>query len=393
MKDVKKVILAPDSFKGTLSAQQVCEIEEKAIKKVWPEAEVVKIPMADGGEGLVESYLAMLGGERRFVKGCGPKPASFAAASSEFRSAYEEVNAMYGILPDGSVVMEMAQAAGLPQMGENKDPLKATTYGVGEMLLDAAKSGCSRVLLGIGGSATDDCGVGMAAALGYRFYDADGAETAPLAENLINIERIAAPSEELTLPEIFVACDVTNPLLGPDGATYTFSPQKGATEETLPLLERGMAHYAKVLEAFCGKEIANLPGAGAAGGLGAMLSGMLNAKLMPGAEMLLESAHFTEEIKDADFVVTGEGRIDWQSAFGKVPGTIGAHCKQAGIPCIAICGSKGKDAESLLEKGLTQIHVSCKEAKPFEEIVKTAAEDFTRCCEEIFTPDFSPEKH
>ena len=364
-----KIIIAPDSFKGTLEAEEICRIESGIIKGMYPEAEVLSIPMADGGEGITNAYLNILGGEKRWVEVTSPISGRH--------------NAYYGILPDGSAIMEMAQAAGLPLAGDSRNPLYATTYGVGEMLLDAKKQGVKKILLGIGGSATNDCGIGMAEALGYRFLDAERRPVQALAVNLGKIAEILPPDEEIGL-EISVACDVTNPLLGPQGATYTFGPQKGAAGDTLALLETGMTHYADVLESFCGKEVRSIPGSGAAGGLGAMLCGMLNAKLLPGAEMLLAAAGFDEELKDADYVICGEGRIDWQSAYGKVIGTVASHCAKANVPCIAICGSAGKDADSLLTEGISEIYTTAGERASFEEIALHAEEDLKNTAETVF---------
>ena len=383
-----KIILAPDSFKGTLEAEQICRIESREIKKLCPDAEIICIPMADGGEGITNAYLSILGGEKRWVNVKDPIKGflfnGIPAEDDKGRRIEGYHKAYYGILPDGTAIMEMAQAAGLPFAGEKKDPLHADSYGVGEMLLDAKKHGVNKVLLGIGGSATNDCGIGMAAALGYKFLDDRGNEIEPLALNLGKISEIIPPEEPLSL-NISAACDVTNPLLGPDGATRTFGPQKGATPEMIEILESGMTSYADVLEKFCGKEIKNVPGSGAAGGLGAMLLGMLNARLLPGAEMLLDAAGFDAELENADLVITGEGRIDWQSAYGKVPGTIAAHCAKANVPCIAICGSRGKDAESLLGKGITAIHTTGEHRENFEEIAKYAEEDLESKAREVFS--------
>ena len=359
---MREIILAPDSFKGTLSAQEICALEKAAVLARFPGAAVHTIPMADGGEGMVESYLNLLGGERITVSVTGPKGTP--------------VPAVYGILPDGSAVMEMAAAAGLPLMGEERDPLHATSRGVGELLLDAEKRGIRKVLLGLGGSATNDCGIGMAAALGFRFLDSAGSEVEPLAENL---ERIAELREPDRLPELTIraACDVNNPLLGRTGATYTFGPQKGADEAMLVRLEAGMASFAAVLERHYGSSPADHPGAGAAGGLGAAVLQLLRGTLQPGIELLLDAAHFDQLLESADMVFTGEGRIDWQSAHGKVPAGVGARCKRRGVPCVALCGSIGKGAEELYGCGITAIFSAVKGPAAFEEIRATCREDLT----------------
>ena len=355
---MKRFLLAPDSFKGTLSAQEVCAIEAAVIRKHIPDAVIRAIPMADGGEGMVESYLGIMGGRRVTVPVTGPLGGT--------------VDAVYGVLPDGSAVMEMAAAAGLPLVAGRENPLETSTYGVGELLLHAARSGIRKILLGIGGSCTNDCGIGMAAALGFRFLDDRGNPVEPLAKNLGLIEEIVPPE---CLPELDlrVACDVDNPLLGEHGATYTFGPQKGADAEMLVLLEAGMAHFAQVLTQFCGIPVADLPGSGAAGGLGAALRAFLGGRLMPGAELLLDSVGFDELLKEADIVLTGEGRIDWQSAHGKVPGTVGLRCKAAGVPCAALCGSVGKGADALYDCGISAIFSAVQGVCTFEAVRETSA--------------------
>lgn len=360
MRNMKKIILAPDSFKGSLDAAQVCSIEAQAIRRHFPDAEIHAIPMADGGEGMVDAYLKISGGERVRAQVSAPLGGT--------------VTAEYGILPNGYVVMEMAAAAGLPLVQGKTDPLHTSTYGVGEMLLHAAKRGAEKVLLGLGGSCTNDCGIGMAAALGFRFLDEAGQAVEPLACNLGTIRKIVAP-ERLPRLELMAACDVDNPLLGQRGATYTYGPQKGADAQMLSQLEAGMTSFAKVLEEFSGRPVAFCPGAGAAGGMGAMVLGLLGGKLMPGAQLLLESVGFDGLLEGADMVFTGEGRMDWQSAFGKVPGQVAARCKAKNVPCIALCGSTGKDAHTLYDHGITAIFTTVNGAATFEQIQKTAAQD------------------
>lgn len=364
---MKKVVLAPDSFKGTLSAREVCAIEAEAVRRLIPEAEVVSLPLSDGGEGLVEAVLGIVPGKRRSAQVQGPFG--------------EPVEAEYGVLPDGTAVLEMASAAGLPLAGDRLRPLEASTFGVGQLLVRAAEDGARRVLLGLGGSCTNDCGAGMAAALGYRFLDESGADVPPLAGNLGKIRRMIPPDAPLGV-EILAACDVDNPLLGAHGATYTFGPQKGADAEALAFLEAGMASFARVLEDFCLWDAASLPGAGAAGGMGAMLSA-LGAKLTPGAELVLESAGFDGILRGADLVLTGEGRLDSQSARGKVVGQVARHCREAGVPCAALCGSIGLGAEALCACGLTAMFSAVRECAPFETVRRTAAEDLRALTESV----------
>lgn len=355
---MKTFLLAPDSFKGTLSASQVCAIQSSVIRRHIPGAVIHAIPMADGGEGMVESYLGIMGGRRVTATVTAPLGGT--------------VDAVYGVLPDGSAVMEMASAAGLPLAAGREDPLEATTYGVGELLLHAAASGIRKVLLGIGGSCTNDCGIGMAAALGFLFLDCSGSVVEPLAKNLGQIRQILPPA---ALPELElrVACDVDNPLLGEHGATYTFGPQKGAGAAMLAQLEAGMTQFAQVLTAFSGIPAASLPGGGAAGGLGAALHILLGGRLIPGAELLLDSVGFDALLKEADIVLTGEGRIDWQSAHGKVPGTVGRRCAAAGVPCVALCGSIGRGADLLYDGGISAIFSAVRDVCSFEEVRQTSA--------------------
>lgn len=357
---MKRFLLAPDSFKGTLTAEEICGIESDVIHRHIPDAVIHSVPMADGGEGMTASYLRIAGGREVRVTVSGPLG--------------DPVEAVYGILPDGSAVMEMAAAAGLPLTGGRLDPLRATTYGVGEMILDAARRGISRILLGLGGSATNDCGIGMAAALGYRFLDEAGEPLEPLAGNLGRIASIQAPDDP-PLVELRAACDVDNPLLGPDGATYTFGPQKGVRGETLALLEAGMAQYAQVLSAHCGIPVSGIPGGGAAGGLGAAVKALFRGELSPGIDLLLDAAGVDGLLRDADLVFTGEGRMDWQSAHGKVPSGVGLRCRKAGVPCIALCGSVGQGAERLYACGITAIFSTVNRAAAFEEVSKTSRED------------------
>ncbi len=357
---MKKFLLAPDSFKGTLTASEVCEIEKSAILEVYPDASVVCVPMADGGEGMAESYRLMLGGEKIIRRVTGPLG--------------DPVDAGYTMLPGGMAVMEMAAAAGLPLTGGRRCPLRASTFGVGEMLLDARGRRAAEVLLGLGGSATNDCGIGMAAALGYRFLDSAGRVVEPLAANLGRIDRIVPPESDLNL-RVTAACDVNNPLLGPEGATYVFGPQKGVTEDVRPLLEAAMARFSKVLEQTFRGFDPYMPGTGAAGGMGAAVSVFLNASLEPGIDMLLDAIGFDRLAGEADIIVTGEGRMDAQSLRGKVSSGVGFRAMKAGRPCFAICGSLGKGAELLSACGITASYAASEDGRPFDDIAKTCRED------------------
>lgn len=357
---MKHIILAPDSFKGTMSAQEICQIQTQVIHAYYPQCRVDAVPMADGGEGMSEAYYRLFGGEAVELELCGPRG----------RTA----KARYIILPDQGAVMEMAAAAGLPMMEGARDIENATTRGVGEMLLDAQKRGVKRILLGLGGSATNDCGIGMAAALGYRFTDENGAAVEPLAKNMLKIKRIVKPERALDV-QITAACDVDNPLYGPDGATYTFGMQKGANDIQLAALDAGLKNMAQCIRADLGIDVANVAGAGAAGGLGAAVIAFLGGTLSSGIELLLEAAHFDELLCDCDLVITGEGRIDWQSAHGKVPYGVGMRAKKAGVPCVALCGSAGKNAEAVYEYGITAIFTAVCDEASFEDVKKSCRAD------------------
>ncbi len=363
---MRRFIIAPDSFKGTMSAAEICDILGGVVKSMAPEAEIVKIPMSDGGEGMVDSYQRMLGGEKRWHRVSGPKGLP--------------VDCPYALLPNGSVVMEMAGCAGLPLMEAQLDPMHATTCGVGQMLRFFEAGGYSDVLMGIGGSATNDCGIGMAAALGYRFLDESGAELEAYACNIGKIRRILKPERELRL-NITVACDVNNPLCGERGASAVFGPQKGLKPEQIPLLDADIRTFAGLIKETLGADVLDVPGAGAAGGLGAALMSFCKARLMPGIELLLDTAGMDGLLKGAELVITGEGRIDFQSASGKVPDGVGRRAKAAGVPCIALCGCIGPGAEAMLERGISAYYACSDGTKTMAELVESCREDLKNCAE------------
>ena len=313
---MKKVIIIPDSFKGTLSAKQICRILKEKVHQQFPACEVVTVPVADGGEGSVDCFLEALGGRKETVQVHGPY--------------MELMEAEYGILSDGTAVVEMASCAGLPLVEDRKNPKKTTTYGVGELILAAAKAGSKRIITGLGGSCTNDGGCGMAAALGIRFYDAQDREFVPTGGTLKEIRRIDMSRREKLLDqiELLAMCDITNPLTGPEGAAHVFSPQKGADEGMIQELEAGMVHYASILEQTVQiPKIRELPGGGAAGGMG---TGM------------------------AALILTGEGKIDSQSIHGKVLSGIARRGKALGIPVVAIAGGIDREAlPELYRDGLT----------------------------------------
>lgn len=358
VKSVRQFLVAPDSFKGTMEADEVCEIISDSIKRYFPSSRIICIPMADGGEGMVDAYLNVLGGCKvpLTVTGLMGKP----------------LDCHYGILPDGTAVMEMAACTGFLLQDREKDPLHATTYGVGELLMHAERRGVRRVILGIGGSATVDCGVGMADALGYRFFDRDGRRIVPAAHNMGSIAKIERP-DRLPDLDLIVACDVDNHLCGKHGAIYTFGKQKGVSEEMMPGLDADMEHLAGVMAEQLDADVKDLPGAGAAGGMGAGLMAFLGTKLYAGADLLLNAVKFDALIKDTDIVFTGEGKIDWQTARGKVPVSVAKRAHKAGVPCIALCGAVGEGAERVYDYGITALFSSVGETCDFDRIKKDCA--------------------
>ncbi len=335
-----KLIFAPDSFKESLTALEICEILERVTARHFPGAETVCIPVADGGEGTVDALLRAMDGRRIRTQVTGPR--------------FEPETAQWGLLSDGvTAVMEMAQASGLSYVpAAQRDPRKATSLGTGEMIAEALRQGVRKILIGIGGSATNDGGIGMLQALGAVFTDAQGQPVAPVGGALASVARadFSGLLPELRQTEITVICDVTNPLLGENGATWIYGPQKGATPEICTELEAGMAHFAQVIAEATGKDIASFPGAGAAGGLGAALGGVLGAQLKSGIDAVLDAVDFSAKLEGVSLAITGEGRIDGQSVrFGKVPVGVAKRCAQRGIPTVAIVGGIGEGAEGLFD--------------------------------------------
>ncbi|WP_336296789.1 glycerate kinase [Clostridium ganghwense] len=353
---MKKIIISPDSFKGTMSSIEVCSIIEQGIKNIFPDTEVIKIPIADGGEGTVDAFLTAIGGEKIKVKVKNP--------------LFEEVEAFYGVLPDKeTAVIEMAAASGLTLVEDRKNPLVATTYGTGQLILDALDRGCLKIIVGIGGSATNDGGIGMAAALGVRFLDEENKEVDLNGGGLENLERIDISGIDKRIKNctIVAACDVDNPLFGPSGAAYIFGPQKGADERMVKMLDENLKNFAGIVGRDLGVDVQNIPGSGAAGGLGAGLVAFAGAKLQPGIKIVLDVVKYDEIISNADLVITGEGKIDGQSLRGKVPVGIAEKASKYDIPVIAIVGAVGDEAEKVYERGITSIFSTNLQPIPFEE--------------------------
>lgn len=340
-----KIVLAPDSFKGSFSSLEVIEHLEEVARRHFSPLEVVKVPIADGGEGTVDALVTAAKGEYRTVEVMGPLP--------EMR-----VKAKYGIIHGKTAVIEMAQASGLPLIPTGKrDPLNATTYGTGELIRKALDEGIRDFIIGIGGSATNDGGIGAAQALGVKFLDGSGKEVGLGGKQLQHIEKIILDNIDPRIKEstITVICDVSNPLTGPHGATAVYGPQKGVTEETFNILESGMKNYERLIKETTGMDMSKIPGSGAAGGLGAALVAFFGAVLKPGIDTILDYVRFEELIEGADLVITGEGRIDGQSLYGKVPVGIARRCKSKGVKVIAIVGGMGPGAQKVYDCGIASI--------------------------------------
>lgn len=340
---MKKFILIPDSFKGTMASKDVCQVMEAVIKKHYSDAIVKSIPIADGGEGTVDAMLKAIGGEKISIKVKDPY--------------FEDVEAFYGILPNKVAVIEMAAAAGLPLVKNKLLAEKTTTYGVGELILDAINRDCKKILLGLGGSATNDGGCGMAAALGIKFRDEFGKDFIPVGESLNKIFEIDNSLFKKKYGEIkFLAmCDIDNPLCGKEGAAYVFGPQKGADKEMVERLDQGLQHMASIIKKDLHKDIINLPGAGAAGGMGGGVVGFFDGRLESGIDFILEQVDFKNLVQTADYVFTGEGKIDYQSLRGKVIMGIANYTKVNDIPLIAIVGSIGEGIDEAYERGVSAI--------------------------------------
>ena len=348
---MKHYVLVPDSFKGTLSSTEVCGIMRDEILRSQPDARVTAIPVADGGEGSVDAFLTALGGEKVFVPCHGPHG--------------EEMTAFYGMLPDGTAVVEMAAAAGLPLAGERLQPDRTTTYGAGELMAAAVERGARRIILGLGGSATNDGGCGAACALGVRFLDAAGEPFRPVGGDLDRIERIDL-SGRMDLPEIVVMCDIDNPLCGEQGASAVFGPQKGADPEMVRRLDHNLRHLAEVVRRDLGIEIECLPGAGAAGGMGGGSVAFWDGRLQMGIETVLDAVRFDDLLRDADLVFTGEGRLDGQSVRGKVVAGVAKRAKQAGVPVVAVVGAVGDGADGIYDLGVCGVFSVNHAPEPFE---------------------------
>ena len=369
---MKKIVLIPDSFKGTLSSKQICEIVSAEITQQFPNCEIVSIPVADGGEGSVDCFLSALGGEKITTSACGPH--------------LEQMKSSFGYLPESSIaVIEMASCAGLPLVENQKDPLGTTTYGVGELLLEAANHGATKIILGLGGSCTTDGGCGAAAACGVKFYDKVGSSFIPTGGTLSQIKHIdiSGLDPAIKTVDIVAMCDIENPMYGPEGAAYIFAPQKGATKNEVKLLDEGLIHLANVIKQDLRADVVTIPGTGAAGAMGAGMVAFFGAQLQMGIETMLDTVHFSEIIKDADLVITGEGKLDSQSLRGKVVIGVAKRAQDAGIPVIALVGGVESDISNAYEKGVTAIFPINRLPEDFSVSKEKSAENLAATAQDV----------
>ena len=380
-----KVAIAIDSFKGSLSSVAAGNAAAEGVRRVFPDAECRVRPLADGGEGTVDALVAGLGGEFRAVTVTGP--------------AGKPVTVKYGLLPDGVAVMEMAEAAGITLVsGAEKNPLYTTTYGVGEMILDAVWNGAKKFVIGIGGSATNDGGAGMLQALGFRLLDSAGHDIPRGGAALAKLAKIEGGNlfydydSQLRL-SFRIACDVTNPLCGPNGASVVFGPQKGATPEMVAQLDAALANFSGVTrvsrvtkDSIDANDPSLFPGAGAAGGLGFAFKAFLGAELVPGVDLILNETHLEDFIRDADVVITGEGRLDGQTVMGKAPIGVARLAKRYGKRVLAFSGILGDGVEAVNAAGIDAYFPILRKLVPLEEAldVKNAAANLTATVEQVF---------
>lgn len=355
-----KVLIAIDSFKGSISSIEGSEAIAEGVRAAYENAHIVALPLADGGEGTVETLVRATGGELIEVQVTGPLNGI--------------VKAVYGILGDKkTAVIEVAAACGLPLVPEGqRNPLLTTTYGVGELIVDAIEKGCTHFVIGLGGSATNDAGVGMLQALGFRFMDSEQKEICRGGQGLKNIREINTESihTELINTTFNIACDVNNPLYGPNGAAYIFGPQKGASDEMIKELDQGLKHFADVVLSHLDGDIHNIKGAGAAGGLGAAFAGFLHAELKSGIDLVLEHVKMEEHMQGVDFVITGEGKLDGQTSMGKAPFGVAQLAKKNGIPVIALAGGVTEETKNLNTHGITSYFSIMNAPMSLEEAVK-----------------------
>lgn len=369
---MQNFILVPDSFKGTLSAIEVCNIMKSSIKNLYKDANIISVPVADGGEGTVDAFLYALGGEKKSIW-----------VSDAFNE--QKILAHYAMLKDNIAVIEMATCAGLPLVKNRLEPDKTTTFGVGELIIDAINSGAKKIILGLGGSATNDGGCGMASALGVKFKDEQDQEFIPTGGTLSQIYKIDMNNIYSKIKDVeFVSmCDVDNPLCGKLGASAVFAPQKGADEDMVKSLDEGLAHLAKIIKRDLHIEVKDIKGAGAAGGLGAGSIAFLQSKLTKGIDVILDTINFDELVSKADIVFTGEGKFDSQSLHGKVVMGVANRSQKYKTPVIVVTGAIGENIQEAYNKGITAIFSINKEPMEFSKSALKSKENMILTMENI----------
>ena len=369
---MQNFILVPDSFKGTLSAIEVCNIMKSSIKNLYKDANIISVPVADGGEGTVDAFLYALGGEKKSIW-----------VSDAFNE--QKILAHYAMLKDNIAVIEMAACAGLPLVKNRLEPDKTTTFGVGELIIDAINSGAKKIILGLGGSATNDGGCGMAVALGVKFKDEQDQEFIPTGGTLSQIYKIDMNNiySKIKDVEFISMCDVDNPLCGRLGASAVFAPQKGADEDMVKSLDEGLAHLAKIIKRDLHIEVKDIKGAGAAGGLGAGSIAFLQSKLTKGIDVILDTINFDELVSKADIVFTGEGKFDSQSLHGKVVMGVANRSQKYKTPVIVVTGAIGENIQETYNKGITAIFSINKEPMEFSKSALKSKENMILTMENI----------
>ena len=370
---MKKAILIPDSFKGTMTSLEVCAIMEKAIHSVYPDCNCLSFPVADGGEGSIDAFLQALPGEKIHLSVTAAFPG-------------EKCEAFYGLIHEGrTAIVELATCASLPSVEERKNPLKTTTYGVGELILASSRSGAEKIVVALGGSSTNDGGCGAAAACGVTFTDAEGKAFIPVGGTLDRICHIDVSHLDPALKgkEIVTMCDVNNPLCGECGASAVFGPQKGATAEMVKTLDAGLAHLSDVMRSDLGQDVSLLPGSGAAGGMGAGMVAFFGSKLESGIETVLQAVGFDAALSGCDCVFTGEGKIDGQSVRGKVVCGLASHAKKAHVSVVAVVGTIDGDMGKVYEEGVSAVFSILNRPGSFSELKKTCREDLETTMESI----------
>jgi glycerate kinase len=368
---MKRFVLIPDKFKGTMSSSDICAIMTKAIRKAYPDAQTTSIPVADGGEGSVDAFLEALGGERIRLLSTGPygKP----------------LEAFYGILPGNRAVIEMAACAGFALVGDDKRPEETSTYGVGALILDAARRGCRQIIMGLGGSSTNDAGCGCASACGARFLDKDGKDFVPVGGTLSLVRHIDLSGMDPILKGIAITtmCDIDNPFHGKNGAAYIFGPQKGADEKMVERLDEGLRSLSVVIKEDLGIDVGSIAGSGAAGGMGGGMVAFFGSKLQMGIETILDAVHFDNLMGNTDIVFTGEGKIDGQSLRGKVVIGVARKAKAHHVPVIAVVGDIADDTDGAYDEGVTAIFSINRLAIPYKEAKTRAKKDMEKTMDNL----------